>query len=170
MKHGPNESILIKIRRADKEEVITAKCMDAKPINDLLLEAGYAASKNDAATCADKMNAARSLHTLGAAAMNLAYYCAGFARRLTTNDQAHASYELNRKLILETQWSSGALSNIRGLILNNVDWLQKNDAALLGDDLRRAYRAGPGSGEVDADHRGLKWRSIALVAKSTAAG
>ncbi len=138
-KHGPNEIIPIKIRRAAKDKVITVKCMDVKPYFTLILEAGYAASKNDPATCADKMNAARNLAPLSAASMNLAYKCADFARRLTPADQAHGLYDINREWILENEWSSDALSKLRGTILSAVDWLQKNNASLLGDDLRQQY-------------------------------
>ena len=139
-KHGADESLPITIRRAGKELVVTTKCTDAKPFAHLLLEAAIAASKNDAATCADKMHAARQLRALGYAQMNLAYQCTRLAGRIpNAADQAHGYYELYREAILETAWSSDALGRVRGPILEAVDLLKKNNQALLADDLKQQY-------------------------------
>jgi hypothetical protein len=73
---GPQDHIPIKIRRASKELTLTVPCTDKRPFTDLLREAGFAASRNDPATCADKMSEARRLHILGASGMGLAYFCA----------------------------------------------------------------------------------------------
>ncbi|MGO9592224.1 MAG: hypothetical protein ACLQFT_09140 [Steroidobacteraceae bacterium] len=140
MKHGPDETIPIKIRRADKEMVVTAKCADAKPLYDLLLDAAYAASKNDAATCADKMSAAGRLHALPYMQMWLGYSCGRQAGRIvTTTDVAQGYYELQRELILEAGWSSDALGRIRETILSAVHSLQTNNAAMLANDLIEQY-------------------------------
>ena len=140
LKHGPNEVVQVKLRRADKELTVSEKCSDAKPVNDLLLEAAFAASKNDAATCADKMDAAARLHVLNHGPRALAYRCYLQDRRfLNLADNTKAAYDLGQELILENAWSSDALSNVRGTILSTVDWLQKNNASLLGNDLKQQY-------------------------------
>jgi hypothetical protein len=140
MKHSAVESVAITIRRAGKEIVITAKCADAKPMFDSILEAAFAASKNDAATCADKMDASARLHTLSHGPRVLAYRCYFQAKRFSNMaDNTRSSYEMSREWILESAWSPDALSNIRGGILSTVDWLQKNNASLLADDLKQQY-------------------------------
>ena len=140
MKHGPAESLEVKIRRANKEIVVTATCSDAKPGFDLFLEAAYAASRNDALTCADKMDAVARLHMLYYSQRALAYQCYRSARRFSSvADGLRSAYEMYRELILESAWSSDALGNIRGTILTVVDTLQKNNASMLADDLRQQY-------------------------------
>jgi hypothetical protein len=140
LKHGPNEILQVKIRRADKELVVTAKCADAKPIYDLMLESAFAASKNDAPTCADKFDAAARLQKPYYGQLALAYQCYFYARRFSNiADNSRKAYEMYRQLILESAWSPDALSNIRGTILNAVDGLQKHNASVLADDLRQQY-------------------------------
>jgi len=139
MKYGPTETLAIKIRRADKELVVTAKCADAKPFYDLQLEGAFAASKSDFATCADKMTGANRLHNLGAHVQWLAFQCARQAGRMVGSALAQGYYEVHRQLILESAWSSDSLGGIRGTILSAVDTLQKNNASLLGDDLKQQY-------------------------------
>jgi hypothetical protein len=140
MKHGASESVPIRIRRADKELVVTIACIDRKAFFDLLLEAAFAASKNDAATCADKITAARNVHFLSAVVRDFAYECAVAARRIVgIPNQAQAAYEINRELILENEWSTDSLDRIRGRILSVVDRLRKHDNSLLGDDLMQIY-------------------------------
>jgi hypothetical protein len=137
-KHGPNDSIQVKVRRADKEVTVNSTCTDTKPFYDLLLEASFAASKNDAARCADKMTEARHLHASSASAMHLANQCARFAGRMPNVADA-AYYEVHREILLENLWSSDALSHIRAAILNAVDTLKKGNQSLLADDLKQQY-------------------------------
>jgi hypothetical protein len=140
MKHGPSESVEINIRRADKELVVTAKCTDAKPVYDLLLEANFAASKNDAAACADKLDAASKLQALTGSSMFLAYHCSRLAGRITNaSDLARGYYNIYRMLILINVWSPDALGRIRGNILSAVDVLNKGNQTLLADDLKQQY-------------------------------
>jgi hypothetical protein len=140
MKHAPTEKVQLKIRRAAHELTVTAQCADAKPFYDAMLEAGFAASKGDFATCADKVAEARRLHPLNFPQANLGFSCNLQAKRFSNPaDTGHAYYELYRLAILQAAWSSDALGNIRGTILEAVDKLQKNNAAFLGDDLKRQY-------------------------------
>jgi hypothetical protein len=140
MKHGAAETVPVKIRRADKELVVTAKCSDAKPVNDLLLEAAFAASKNDAVTCADKMNSARQLHAMAFPIMFLAFQCNRIAGRITTpGDLARGYYDAYRMMVLANVWSPDALGRIRGDVLSAVDVLKKSNATLLADDLKQQY-------------------------------
>ncbi len=140
IKHGPNEEISIKLRRSGTELTVKARCMDAKTFYDLVLEASYAASKNDAATCTDKMGQASRVHLLASPGASLAFECAQQSGRLVKPaDIARAYYDLRRLLILESAWSSDALSQIRGTILASVDTLQKYNAAFLGEDLKQQY-------------------------------
>jgi hypothetical protein len=139
-KHEPKDSVQIKIRRADRELIVTTPCADTKPFFDLLLEAAFAASKNDAASCADKMNAARGLHALNFKMQQGAYICAARAGRIVGSpDLARGYYEIHRELILENKWSLDALSRIRGTILSVVDMFQKQNNSLFGDDLKQQY-------------------------------
>lgn len=160
MKHGPDETVPITVRRAAKELVVTAKCTDAKPYNDLALEAAFAASKNDAATCSDKMIAARQLHGLNAGHFVLLYQCNRLAGRIpNAADQVRGYYEFNRELIIENSWSSDALGRIRGTILSAVDNLGKpNGNKLLADDLKQLY-----------DQAGALGKSQATAASATEA-
>jgi hypothetical protein len=141
VKHGADEILQIKIRRAPSEQlVVTAKCSDRKLFTDLLLESAYAASKNDASTCVDKMIEARRLHALSAVLMDMGYLCELKAGRIVGNpNQAQGFYEIRRELILENEWSSDALGKIRGTILSAVDRLRKHNNSLLGDDLMQMY-------------------------------
>jgi hypothetical protein len=141
MKHGGDEAVQVKLRRADKELAVTAKCTNAKPAFDLLLEAAYSASKNDAATCSDKMNAMRQLHALYASQMSLAFQCTRIAGRFSNAaDLARGYYEVNREVIVENAWSPDALGRIRGTILTAVDNLKKpNGSPLLADDLKAQF-------------------------------
>jgi hypothetical protein len=59
MKHGPAERVQVKIRRSGHELTVAAQCADAKPYYDALLEAAFAASKEDFGSCADKIGEAR---------------------------------------------------------------------------------------------------------------
>ena len=139
-KHEPKDSVQIKIRRADKELIVTAACADTKPFFDLLLEAAFAASKNDAASCADKMNAARGYHALNFKMQQGAYVCAARAGRLVGNPElARGYYEIHRELILENEWSLDALGRIRGTLLSVVDMFQKQNNSLLGNDLKQQF-------------------------------
>jgi hypothetical protein len=140
MKHGADETVPVKVRRGDKEMVVSAKCTDAKPFNDLVLEAAFAASKNDAAACADKMNAARQLHAIGFPMMFLAFQCARISGRLSNPaDVARSYYDTYRTMLLANTWSPDALSRIRSDMLLAVDALKKSNAALLADDLKQQY-------------------------------
>lgn len=139
-KHGPTEKLLIKIRRSGHELTVPAQCVDAKPYFDAMLEAGFAAAKGDFNTCADKVTEARRLHAPNFASARLGFDCNLQAKRFATPaDTGHAYYELYRLSILQAAWSSDALGSIRGTILEAVDKLQKNNAAFLGDDLKRQY-------------------------------
>jgi len=140
MKHGADESIPVKIRRAGSELTVTAKCADSKPVYDLELEGAYAASNNDAATCADKLTAAKQLHVMAFPPLFLLYQCARIAGKMPNiADQARAYYEAYQMMILNNLWSSDALSRIRGDVLTAVDQLKKGNATLLGDDLKQQY-------------------------------
>jgi hypothetical protein len=140
MKHRPDEAVSIRLRRAGKDLTVAAKCMDAKPLNDLWLEAAYAASKNDAATCYDKMQAAARLHALNTGAMWLSFQCGVRAGRITgSSAQGQGYYEVHREMILEAQWSADALGRVRGTVLGAVDNLQKNNESMLGLDLKQQY-------------------------------
>jgi len=140
MKRAAEESIQVKIRRAGKEITVTAKCTDAKVFYDLLLEAGFAASKNDAAGCSDKLRGAASLHALNFSPMHLAFQCGRLAGRIVgPTDQAKAYYEVYEQLIRESQWSADALNRNRGTILTAVDALRKGNAAFLADDLKQQF-------------------------------
>ena len=46
-KHGPEETVAVKLKRAGADVTVNAKCTDAKAYYDLVLEASYAASKGD---------------------------------------------------------------------------------------------------------------------------
>jgi hypothetical protein len=137
MKHGPTGNISIGVRRGNKELVLTAVCADAKPYFDLLLEAGYAASKNDPAGCADKLDAAKHVHAPNYPLFFLAVRCNVLAGRLAGNSvQSQNLYEMNRELILENKWSPDALGRIRGTLLTAIETLKKSGMAYLGDDLK----------------------------------
>jgi hypothetical protein len=139
-KHGPTDKLQLKIRRSGHELTVSAQCADAKPYFDAMLEAGFAASKGDFGTCADKVGEARRLHVLNFAAARLSFNCNAQAKRFANlADTSHAYYELYRLAILQAAWSSDALGSVRGTILEAVDKLQKNNAAFLGDDLKRQY-------------------------------
>jgi len=140
MKRASDESIQVKIRRAGKEMTVTAKCSDAKPFYDLLLEAGFAASNNDAIGCSDKMRAAAGLHALNFFPMHLAFQCGRLAGRIVgLADQAKAYYEVYEQLIRESQWSTDALNRNRATILTAVEALRKGNAAYLADDLKQQF-------------------------------
>jgi hypothetical protein len=140
MKHTPTEKLPVKVKRGGAEVTVNAVCTDSKPYYDLFLEAAYAASKNDAATCADKMTAAGQLHGFNFGAAELSFQCRRVAGRVVgATAQAQGFYELRRLAILETSWSPDALGKIRGMILTAVEILQKNNSALLADDLKQQY-------------------------------
>lgn len=140
MKHTPTERLAVKLKRGGSEITVNAACTDSKVFYDLFLEAAYAASKNDAATCADKMTAAGQLHGFNFGAAELSFQCRRVAGRIVgTTAQAQGFYELRRLAILESAWSPDALSKIRGMILTAVDILQKNNSALLANDLKQQY-------------------------------
>jgi hypothetical protein len=133
-KHGPDESIALRIRRAGKEAMITAKCGDAKSYVDRLLEATYAASHNDAAGCADKMRAAFDVHRPGFYPMFLSFQCNRLAGRIVgTVSLGRAYYEVYQELILESAWSPDALNHNRANILAAVEVLSKNNEMLAND-------------------------------------
>jgi hypothetical protein len=116
LKHAANESVPVKIRRTDKEMIVTASCTDRKAYYDLVLEAAFAASKNDAAACADKMNAARSLHAPNAVAMEFAYFCALNAGRIVGNlirREASTKYIDNSSWRTNGPWMPSAESGER---------------------------------------------------------
>lgn len=139
-KHSATETLPLNIRRAGKETAIAAKCSDSKPYFDLLLEAAYAASKNDAAACADKMNRARTLRGASPWLMiEFSYKCNLQAGRIAQIDQARGFYEIYREMILEASWSTDALGRIRGSLLTAVDILRKHNQQLLGDDLKQQF-------------------------------
>ncbi len=139
-KHGPTDKLEVKLRRSGHEFTVTAQCGDAKPYFDAILEAGFAASKGDFGTCADRVTDARRLHALAFAVANLGFNCNVQAKRFANlADAWHADYEVYRLMILQSAFSSDALGNIRGTILEAVNKLQKNNAAFLGDDLKRQY-------------------------------
>lgn len=140
MKHTPTEKLPVKVRRVGAELTVNAACTDSKPFYDLFLEAAYAASNSDAATCADKMTAAGQLHGFNFGAAELSFQCRRVAGRIVgTIAQAQGFYELRRLAILESAWSPDALGRIRGMILTAVDILQKNNSALLANDLKQQY-------------------------------
>lgn len=140
VKHGVDETVPIKIRRAGAELIVAAKCTDSKPFYDLELEGVFAASKNDAVTCVDKLNAAKQLHVMNFPPMFLAFQCAKIAGKIpNSGDQARGYYEAYRMMVLLNLWSSDALSRIRGDILTAVDALKKGNATLLADDLKQQY-------------------------------
>jgi hypothetical protein len=140
MKHNADETVPIRVRREGKELLVSAKCGDSKAFNDLILEGVFAASKNDAAGCADKFNAAKKLHALTYSFMFVAFHCARVAGRLTTPDEMNRGYyDAYRMVILTHVWSVDALSQIRGDLLAAVDVLRKKNATLLADDLKQQY-------------------------------
>jgi hypothetical protein len=139
-KHGPTERLEVKLRRSGHEFTVTAQCSDARPFFDAMLEAAFAASKGDFGTCADKVMDARRLHALAFAGANLGFNCKLQAKRFVNlSDAPQAYYEVYRLMVLQSAFSSDALSNIRGTILEAVNKLQKSNSAFLGDDLKRQY-------------------------------
>jgi hypothetical protein len=50
-------------------------------------------------------------------------------------------YDVRRLMIREGAWSADALSSMRGAVLTSVDILHKNNAQMLGDDLKQEYDA-----------------------------
>jgi hypothetical protein len=140
IKHGPNEEVVVKLRRAGKEQAVTAHCSDAKVFYDLVLEASYAASKSDAVTCGDKLREANRLHAFQSSLLWLAFQCDRVAGKLSNpSDLARNFYEVNRVLILESAWSTDAIGRIRGTILEAVNTLQNNNGTVLGEDLKQQY-------------------------------
>jgi len=64
MKHTPEETVPVNLKRAGRDLTVNARCTDAKPFYDLVLEASFAASKKDPSACADKLDEAARLHAL----------------------------------------------------------------------------------------------------------
>lgn len=139
VKHGPNEELSVKIRRGGDEMIVSAKCTDAKPFNDLLLEGFYAASKQDASGCADKLEAAAQLKILSAWPNFVLYECRYAAERIPPASAAQGYYDVARRFILEARTSADALAQIRGNMLGAVNDLRNANASFLADDLQKQY-------------------------------
>lgn len=139
IKHGPNEVLAITIRRAGSVQAITAQCADAKPYFELLIAASLAASRSDAAACADRMAEAARLHTPSSTSLGLAFQCASQAGRISAADVHRRYYEIYRLLILESAWSLDALDRIRTTVHGAFDHLLENGAPQFADDLKRLY-------------------------------
>jgi hypothetical protein len=129
----------VTLKRAGANITVNAKCTDSKPYYDRILEASYAASKKDPAECADKMDQAKELHTLGHAGGWLAMQCKFAAGKLTGAAASRNYYEVEKEGIEEIASSADALDHARGQVLTDVELLRKNQAAFLADDLKDMF-------------------------------
>ncbi len=138
-KHGPDETVAVKLKRAGADVTVNAKCTDAKAYYDLFLEASYAALKGDAAGCSDKMDQARQLHILAYAGNWLNLQCKLISQKITGAAIAQVYYDFQKQAIEELGSSSDALDQYRGSILSAIALLRKNQAGYLADDLKELF-------------------------------
>jgi hypothetical protein len=139
-KHATDETIQVMVKRVGAKVVVSVKCADSKAFYDRILEGGYAASKGDFSTCADKLGGDLGNVPLNFSYRVLLFHCSLLAGRIpNASDRAKGYYDLYRLLILESGWSLDALSNIRATVLTAVDTLNKQNQLLLGSDLKQLY-------------------------------
>ena len=137
LKHGPTDDISVSVRRGKEDKTLSVKCQDAKPYYDAITEGLYAASKHDAGACADKLEAASSMGPLSASVGWFLLSCREGAGRIASNALPQQIYEIFRQLVIESKVSPDALGRIRGSVLSAVDTLNKDNANILADDLRK---------------------------------
>jgi hypothetical protein len=139
LKYSPTDQLMVKLRRSGEEKVVSTKCSDAKPFYNLVLEGYYAASKRDAVECSSKLEEAAALHPLNAAPASILFQCRYATGKISEDRAPQDFYDVNRMMLGEARYSADALSDLRGAILSAVSDLQKHNAAVFADDLKKQY-------------------------------